>query len=109
LIRPATPDDAAGVLAIYGPEVLSSVATFELEPPDVDEMGRRIARVTERYPWLVLDGGGGVGGYAYAAEYHPRPAYEWSCEVSVYVGADARGTGAGRALLEDLLARLTEA
>ncbi|HEX2196134.1 MAG TPA: GNAT family N-acetyltransferase [Actinomycetota bacterium] len=105
-IRAATGDDAEAILEIYAPEVLSSVATFELEPPGVDEMRRRIERVTERYPWLVFEREGRVGGYAYAAEYHPRPAYDWSCEVSVYVGADARGTGAGRALLEELLARL---
>jgi L-amino acid N-acyltransferase YncA len=108
LIRPATLDDAAAVLAIYEPVVRDSVATFELDPPDVDEMRRRIAEVTARYPWLVFEKHGVVG-YAYAAAYHPRPAYDWTCEVSVYVGAAARGAGAGKALLEELLARLTRA
>ncbi len=108
-IRAATADDAADVLAIYAPVVRDSVATFEVEPPDVDEMARRITEVTQRYPWLVLERDGRVAGYAYAATYHPRPAYDWSCEVSVYVGAGARRTGAGRALLEELLARLTRA
>jgi phosphinothricin acetyltransferase len=109
LIRPATIADASGVLAIYEPVVRGSVATFELEPPAVDEMRRRIASVTERYPWLVSDVEGEVTGYAYAAAYHPRPAYAWSCEVSVYVGERARGAGAGTALLESLLGRLTDA
>ncbi len=104
-----TASDAADVLAIYAPVVRNSVATFELEPPAVDEVGRRIAKVTARYPWLVLERDGRVAGYAYAAPYHPRPAYAWSVEVSVYVGEQARGTGAGRLLLEELLARLTAA
>lgn len=108
MIRPATRDDAAAVLAIYEPVVRELVATFEVEPPDVDEMWRRIAEVTARYPWLVFEKDG-VAGYAYAAAYHPRPAYDWTCEVSVYVGAAARGAGAGKALLEELLVRLTGA
>lgn len=70
-------------------------------------MARRIAEVSERYPWLAFEKSGEVVGYAYAAEYHARPAYAWTCEVSVYVGESARGTGAGKALLRDLLARLT--
>ena len=108
-IRAAIAGDAPDVLAIYAPVVRDSVATFELEPPSVDEMSRRIVEVTQRHPWLVLESGGRVAGYAYAAPYHPRPAYAWSCEVSVYVGVEARGTGAGRALLAELLARLTDA
>ena len=107
MIRPATPDDAAAVLAVYEPVVRESVATFEVDPPDVDEMRRRIAEVGARYPWLVFEKDGDVAGYAYAAAYHPRPAYDWTCEVSVYVDAAARGAGAGKALLGELLARLT--
>ena len=108
MIRAATLEDAEAILGIYAPVVRESVATFELEPPPVDEMSRRIAEVTEQYPWLVLENGGEVAGYAYAASYHPRPAYAWTCEVSVYVGEGAQGTGAGKALLRELLARLTE-
>ena len=109
VIRAAAVDDAAAILAIYAPVVLDSVATFELEPPAVDEMCARLAEVTRWYPWLVYEKEGRVTGYAYAAEYHPRPAYAWTCEVSVYVGEEARGTGAGKALLRELLARLTGA
>lgn len=109
MIRAATERDAPAIVRIYAPAVRDSVATFELEPPSADEMRSRIAEVTRRYPWIVYENEGAVVGYAYAAEYHPRPAYAWTCEVSVYVGEDARGTGAGKALLRELLARLTDA
>lgn len=109
MIRTATPEDGAAVLAIYAPEVRSSVATFELDPPSASEMRSRIVAVSATYPWLVFEGSGRVVGYAYAAAYHSRPAYAWTCEVSVYVGEGARGTGAGKALLRELLARLTGA
>ena len=106
MIRPVTPGDAAAVHAIYEPVVRESVATFEIDPPGVDEIARRITDVTAAYPWLVFEEGGAVAGYAYAARYHPRPAYAWTCEVSVYVGEAARGTGAGKRLLRALLAEL---
>ncbi len=109
MIRDARAEDAGAILGIYAPVVRESVATFELEPPSVEEMRARIAEVTERYPWLVFEGASGVVGYAYAASYHPRPAYAWTCEVSVYVGEESRGTGAGKVLLRELLARITDA
>lgn len=106
MIRGATPEDAAAILSIYEPAVLRSVATFETSVPDEVEMGRRIRDTTESHPWLVFERDGGVAGYAYAAAYHPRGAYAWSCEVSVYVGEEARGTGAGKALLRALVEEL---
>ncbi|HEV2757515.1 MAG TPA: GNAT family N-acetyltransferase [Actinomycetota bacterium] len=106
MIRSATEADAAGVLAIYAPVVRESVATFETEPPSEEEMRERIAALLPSHPWIVDESDGEVAGYAYAAPYHPRPAYAWSCEVSVYVGAAGRGRGVGRALLDELLERL---
>ncbi len=47
-------------------------------------------------------------GYAYSSTYRPRPAYDRTREVSVYLDAAARGQGAGRRLYDDLLARLRE-
>ena len=109
MIRPATEADAAAILAIYAPVVRESVATFEVEPPDEDEIRRRIVGVKKSYPWLVAEQDGSVAGYAYATSYHPRPAYAWSCEVSVYVAAGGRGAGIGRWLLTELLRSLTDA
>src|SRR3954451_7115648 len=67
-------------------------------------MARRIAAAHE---WLVLEGQGRVVRYAYATTFHPRAAYRWACEVSVYLEPGRRRIGAGRALYEELLARLT--
>jgi phosphinothricin acetyltransferase len=69
-------------------------------------MARRIAAAADRHAWLVLEDGGRVVGYAYGGLYKERPAYRWACEVSVYVDATRRRTGAGRALYDALFARL---
>ena len=56
----------------------------------------------------MLEDDGHVAGYAYAGPFHPRAAYRWACEVSVYLEQGRRRTGAGRALYDVLLPHLTE-
>lgn len=107
-IRDATADDAAACAAIYAPYVADTAITFETEAPDTVEMARRIAACAERHAWLVLEDDGRVVGYAYGGPHKERAAYRWSCEVSVYLQQGLRRTGAGRALYDALLARLTE-
>ena len=98
MIRMATPADGERLAAIYAPAVLERATSFELTAPDPAEMGRRIATLTLRTPWLVLEEEGRVMGYAYASPHRDRPAYQWSVEVSAYVDAAAHRAGRGRAL-----------
>ena len=105
-IRLATSADAAVVQAIYGPYVRETAISFEYEPPTVDEMCARIEHTLERYPYLVLDDGGEILGYAYASTLRGRRAYDWSVETTIYLRGDARGRGIGRALYESLIAAL---
>jgi L-amino acid N-acyltransferase YncA len=105
-IRVADAADAAACASIYAHYVRTTAITFETDPPSVDEMMRRIAKAQEHHEWLVLEEHGAVVGYAYAGTFNPRAAYQWSCEVSVYLDVDRRGAGAGSALYAELLARL---
>ena len=50
-IRTARPDDAEAMQAIYAPIVAGTVISFELEPPSVDEMRRRIGYTLPTLPW----------------------------------------------------------
>jgi len=105
-IRDATADDAAACAAIYGHYVRTTPATFELEPPSAAEVGRRIASYASSHAWLVAEVDGVVTGFAYGTRFAERPAYRWSCEVSVYLDPDQLGGGTGTALYDALLARL---
>jgi L-amino acid N-acyltransferase YncA len=105
LIRLATPDDAAACAAIYAPYVTDTAISFETEAPTTAEMAERIAT---SIAWFVLEDGGRIGGYAYASRFHPRAAYRWACEVSVYLEPGRRRTGAGRALYDVLLRNLAD-
>lgn len=106
-IRDADPGrDAAACAAIYAPSVEGSVTSFELRAPAPEEIAARMRRYQRTHPWLVAERGGEVVGYAYACEFNRRPAYRWSASVSVYVAAGERGRGRGRALYQELFARL---
>ena len=41
-------------------------------------------------------------GYAYAGYFKTRAAYDWACEVSIYVREDMKRSGTGRRLYEAL-------
>jgi L-amino acid N-acyltransferase YncA len=106
IIRLVTPNDAIGVQAIYAPVVRDTAISFELEPPTVEEMAKRMAETLAHLPWLVCEHRGNILGYVYASQHRTRPAYQWSVDVSVYVHAHARRTGMGRALYRSLFALL---
>ena len=106
-IRLARPSDAAAVAAIYAPHVSEGVASFEASPPTEAEMAERISRTVSERPWLVYEDGGTIWGYAYAARYRDRRAYQWSVETSVYVHRQKHRAGVGRALYRVLFQELT--
>jgi len=103
-VRASTPEDVPAIAAIYAHHVLHGLASFELSPPDVNEMARRRAEVLARgLPHLVTEVGGQLSGYAYAAPYRARPAYRYTLEDSVYIHPDCIGRGIGRVLLQALI------
>jgi len=106
LIRLATAADGGRLAEIYAPAVVDSGISFEVDPPDAAEMVRRVGYVTERTPWLVCEHRGVVAGYAYAGRHRERAAYDWSVEVSAYVGAEHHRAGVARALYTSLFAAL---
>lgn len=105
-LRDATPADLPAIQSIYAPHVLHGSASFEMEVPDLNELGVRLARVRDAgLPYLVAELDGEVVGYGYAAPYRPRPAYRFTAEDSVYVRDGLEGRGIGRLLLERLIQR----
>ncbi|AOS61943.1 GNAT family N-acetyltransferase [Actinoalloteichus hymeniacidonis] len=102
-IRAATREDAAACAAIYAPYVTDTAISFEEVPPTPAELADRIEQAQRGHAWLVVEDDGRVVGYAYGSPFASRPAYRWSCEVSVYLELGNRRTGAGRALYAALL------
>lgn len=105
IVRNAVAEDIPAITEIYGQSVLNDAASFEIDPPDADEMVRRwTVIIAAGYPYLVAcDDNGSVAGYAYASAYRPRPAYGATVENSVYVSLNFRRRGVARLLLEALM------
>ena len=101
-IRPAKPEDAEKLLAIYAPYVEQTAITFEYEVPTVEEFRERIHNTLKKYPYLVAEQGREPVGYAYVGPFHDRPAYDWAVETSIYVDQNKKRMGIGKKLHEAL-------
>ncbi|MEN2785782.1 N-acetyltransferase family protein [Sphingomonas qilianensis] len=108
-IRPARPEDAAAIAAIYAPFVLTGTVSFESEAPDARQIRARMTASDGMYPWLVATNGeadgspGGVLAFAYATKFRDRPAYRYVVETSIYVAGTVERQGIGRLLYEALI------
>ena len=107
-VRDARHADLVAIQANYAQHVLQGLASFEEQPPDLNEMRRRFDDIVGRkLPYLVGCIDGSVAGYGYCAPYRARSAYRYVLEDSVYVDPAYQRRGVGRALLAALIERCT--
>lgn len=109
MIRVATVEDAEEILKIYDYYVRNTAITFEYVTPTIEEFRERIKNTLKAYPYLVYEREGKIVGYSYAGRLHPRKAYDWSVETTIYVDKDERRSGIGKELyeaLEKILAKM---
>jgi len=104
-IRPARPEDAPAVAAIYNEGIAGRQATFEARPREPEEVA---AWLQEDGLLLVAAEGERILGWARMTPYSDRSVYAGGGEYGVYVAGAARGRGVGRELL-DALCREAEA
>ena len=105
-IRMATEADAEALAAIYAPSITDAPTSFEVVAPDFIQMAQRVNAVLVSAPWLVFERNGAVAGYTYASRHRERAAYQWSVDVSIFVGNPHQRSGVGRALYAVLFALL---
>ncbi len=109
LIRPAVPEDAENILAVYEYYVRYTAISFEYEVPTVEAFRARIENTLKKYPYFVAVLDGKIVGYAYAGPFVGRAAYGWSAEAAIYIDADRKKQGIGRKLygaLEEALKQM---
>lgn len=107
-IRFVQPTDAADIVAIYGPYCESTIVSFEVVSPTIEQMADRIREISDTYPWLVAEIDGRIASYVYANRHRERAAYQWAVDVAVYVSPDFQRHGVGRALYTTLFSILRE-
>lgn len=101
-LRPATLEDAEGILSIYAPYVMNTAVSFEYEVPSIEAFRERMTGIMKDYPYIVAEDENGIAGYAYASLFHSRKAYRHSVETSIYVKSSERKKGIGKALYAEL-------
>lgn len=95
--------DYPKILEIYRPFVEHSNITFEYQCPSLESWSERIDETLENFPWIVVEIGDEIAGYAYAYKHRERVAYSWSCEVSVYLQAKFQKKGLAKILYAKLM------
>ncbi|MEM9203509.1 MAG: N-acetyltransferase family protein [Actinomycetota bacterium] len=103
-IRQATVADADAIRTIYNHEVENGTATFDLVPRTLKAQQDWIRDREGALGVIVAEHEGRVVGFASLSPYRSKPAYNTTVEDSIYVDGDARGLGAGKALLLEIVA-----
>ncbi len=99
-IEQMRPVDWAEVKAIYLEGIAAGHATFETDAPAWEAWDAAHLRFAR----LIAHDGQTISGWAALSPVSQRQAYAGVAEVSVYVAANHRNAGVGRALLEVLIA-----
>ncbi|MFE9959339.1 GNAT family N-acetyltransferase [Micromonospora sp. NPDC005299] len=100
-VRPMTAEDADAVLAIYQAGLDAGDASFETTAPTWPEFDA--AKLAD-HRFVAVDGDDTVIGWVAVSPTSTRAVYAGVVEHSVYVSPAAQGRGAGRLLLDALIA-----
>lgn len=98
MIRPACPEDAEAIAAIWNRIIRDTAATFTTEEKDPSA----IADAMRTQPIWVAEEKGAALGFATYSQFRGGPGYAQTMEHSVHVAQGAEGRGIGRALMSVL-------
>ncbi|MGH9920240.1 MAG: GNAT family N-acetyltransferase, partial [Nitrososphaerales archaeon] len=104
-VRDARRTDLPTLLEIYNDAVLTSPATFDLEPLTLAQRKKWFSDHGRLHPLVVAESDERVVGYASLSPFRDKPGYSKSVEDSVYVHRDFQGKGVGTLLTKEILAR----
>jgi len=102
-IRLAEEADLEQFAEIVNHYIETSAINFHDRPQSEEDWEDTWQVLHERFPFVVAEKDGVVGGIAYASPWKMRGAYRWTCEVTVYIRAGHERQGLGRALSERML------
>ncbi len=103
IIRKMTEADIGAVTKIYNEAIVSTTATFDIEPKTTEEQREWYLAHGPKHPILVSQNDSKVTGWASISMWSDRGAYRDTAEVSVYVNEKCRGEGTGKALLSAII------
>ena len=103
-IRDATRDDLPVIVAIYNSTVPTRMVTADTEPVSVPSRQRWFEEHSPAHrPLWVAHEAGQVVGWLSFSSFYGWPAYNATCEVSLYLAPEHRRRGLGTQLLQQCL------
>ncbi|MDP5084726.1 MAG: GNAT family N-acetyltransferase [Yoonia sp.] len=99
MIRPATPQDAPQIAAIWNHAIRETTITFN----PVEKSAAEVAELTAR-ACLVWEEAGRVLGFARYFQFRGGEGYRYTVEHTIMLHADGHGQGGGRQLMTALCA-----
>lgn len=103
VIERASVSDVEIIREIYNEAVLTTTATFDIEPVSFNNRHDWLIKRTEDFPVIVAKVAGEVVGYASLSRWSDRAAYDITAELSIYVSSEKRGQGIGTILLHKII------
>ncbi len=100
-VKIASPEHAMAIAGIYNEGIRAGNATFETEARSAVDI---LAWFEDPVPIIVAAHGDDIFAFARTSAYRDRACYAHIREFSVYVVEQAQGQGAGRAVMETLIA-----
>jgi L-amino acid N-acyltransferase YncA len=102
-IRKAVDGDIPAITEIYNEAILTTTATFDLEPKTIAEQRKWFKAHGVRNPIFVAMIDNNVIGWSSLSEYSTRCAYADTAELSLYIKSDYRNQGIGKKLMQVIL------
>lgn len=102
-IRPAKIEDLKFIVKIYNEAILTTTATFDLEPKTEEQQREWFQRRGDKNPILIAEQNDVIIGWASLNQYSDRKAYELTVESSLYIKKDYHGLGVGKKLLKTII------
>ena len=104
MIRTIEEKDIPVILDWYNWYISNSIATFETEEISLEGFKQRVAFITEKYPWVILEENDKPVGYAYYSDFNSRQAYACTVDLAIYLDPNACHLGYGKILLQEMIA-----
>ena len=100
----ATQADLSKIVEIYNSTVASRVVTADTEPVSVESRQQWFEEHNaENRPLLMVFDENEVVGWVSFQSFYGRPAYNATCEISIYLDEKQRGKGYGKTILKHCL------
>ena len=101
-IRLATTGDFGAIAEITNHYIRTTAIHFGCEDVAADDLRALWSDHADTWPWLVVETGQAIAGYAKAGSFRTRAAYRWTTETGIYLAPAHCGQGLGLPLYRRL-------